>query len=165
MNGKRNNLAILIFLILCVPIGCKMPSNVTQVPNQLVGNWGRGNTSLITYQDPNTGSYSDPSGTQSSYKIMGDGSYEYAILMSKSVYNCTTKITSYQTGYVQLNGSNITFVPTDGKLTSQDSCNPKYNYEKPDLEQTTYGWSVVRDQNGEQMCLQNNLGTICYKRE
>ena len=167
MNKMRNNLTILIISILWVPIACKLPSNETQVqvPDQLVGNWGRGNTSLITYQDPNTGSSADPSGTQASYKIREDGSFEYAILMSKSYYNCTTKITSYQTGYVQVNGSSITFVPNDGKLTSQDSCNPKNNYEKPDLQQTTYRWGVERGQNGEQMCLQNEFGTSCYKRE
>ena len=165
MNKMRDNLAILMFLILWVPLACKLPEQGTQVPDQLVGNWGRGNTSLITYRDPNTGGSSDPSGTQASYKIMRNGSYEYAILMSKSFYSCTTKITSYQTGYVQINDSHITFVPSSGKLTSQDSCNPKNNYEKPDLEPTTYRWGVGRDQNGEQMCLQNQFGTSCYKRE
>lgn len=165
MNKMRDNLAILIFLILWVPIGCKLSEHGTRVPDQLVGNWGRGNTSLITYQEPNTGSYSDPGGTQASYKIRRDGSYEYAILMTKSFYNCTTKITSYQTGYVQITGSSITFGPTDGKLTSQDSCNPNNTYEKPDLEPTTYRWGVGRDQNGEQMCLQNQFGNSCYKRE
>lgn len=167
MNQTRNFLTIFILLILIGQTGCILPFLGTKVPDKLVGTWTTGSSSNIIYQDTTTGGYSDPSGTQVMYKIKSNGSYEYASLTVQSMYSCTTKLMLYQTGYVRINGSQITFVPTGGKFTSQDNCNQRFNYEKPaNLEQTNYKWNIEKDEYGEKICLQNGDVSGCaYKRE
>lgn len=45
----------------------------------------------------------------------------------------------FKTGVVQFRGDELTFVPQNARFTSQDTCNPRYNYEKPAaLERETF---------------------------
>jgi hypothetical protein len=100
------------------------------------------------------------------YKIFGDGHYEYAALTQQSIYNCTTKLFTYKTGRVAVDGATLTFIPTCGKFTSSDNCNARYNYEKPaQLDRETYNWSTHHDEYGEKLCLRNDKVNGCaYKR-
>jgi hypothetical protein len=135
------------------------------VPGALVGTWQTGSSSSTTYVNRATGAYSDPSGTQVMYKIFGDGHYEYAALTQQSFYDCTTKLFTYKTGRVTVQGATLTFIPTSGKFTSTDNCNARNNYEKPaNLERETYNWSTQRDEYGEKLCLKNDTINGCaYK--
>ncbi|MFN7945699.1 MAG: hypothetical protein U0Z53_10120 [Blastocatellia bacterium] len=137
-----------------------------RVPAELIGTWQTGSVSATTFVNPRTGSYSDPSGTQVRYRIFADGRYEYAALTTQSMYNCTTKLLTYKTGVVVINGSTLTFVPKNGKFTSEDNCNRQYNYEKPaDLSRETFQWQVGRDETGVKICLRNARVSGCaYKR-
>jgi hypothetical protein len=132
----------------------------------LVGTWQTGSSSSTTYVNRTTGDYSDTGGTQVMYKIFGDGHYEFAALTQQSIYNCTTKLFTYKTGRVAVDGATLTFIPTCGKFTSSDNCNARYNYEKPaQLDRETYNWSTHHDEYGEKLCLRNDKVNGCaYKR-
>jgi hypothetical protein len=135
-------------------------------PSALVGTWQTGSSSSTTYVNRTTGAYSDPSGTQVMFKIFGDGHYEYAALTQQSIYNCTTKLFTYKTGRIAVEGATLTFIPTSGKFMSSDNCNARYNYEKPaQLDRETYNWSTQHDEYGEKLCLRNDKVNGCaYKR-
>lgn len=135
-------------------------------PSTLLGTWGAGHTSATTYVGTRTGSYAPPSGTQVQYTFQPNSRYEFAMLTTQSTYNCTMKIMVYKTGSVIFQGDTLTFVPESAKMTSQDSCNAGFNYEKPfDKDRETYRWRVERDQSGVKMCLENAKVNGCaYKR-
>jgi len=135
-------------------------------PGALVGTWGTGTVSAVTFQNRTTGSYSDPSGTQVQYKFLPDGRYEYGALTTSSLYSCTMRVMTFKTGIVVYRGDELTFVPQTSKFTSQDSCSSRHNYEKPaGMEQETYRWHVERDQYGQKMCLQNaKINGCAYRR-
>lgn len=137
-----------------------------QSPAALVGTWGTGSMSNITYQNRATGAFADQSGTQVQYTFHPDGRYEYAALTSQSMYSCNTKLFTYKTGKVQFEGSTLTFIPESGKFTSRDTCNAKYNYEKPAvLERENFRWRIEQDSAGVKMCLQNqSINGCAYKR-
>jgi hypothetical protein len=82
------------------------------------------------------------------------------------MYSCTTRLTTYKTGVIAYQGARLTFVPQSGKFTSQDSCNARYNYEKPvGMEREGYSWRIERDPYGAKICLQNEKVNGCaYKR-
>jgi hypothetical protein len=135
-------------------------------PAQLVGTWQTGKVSATMFRDRTTGTYSDPSGTQVRYRILPDGRYEYAALTTQSMYNCTTRLLTYKVGHISVQGDVLTFVPENGKFTSEDNCNRHYNYERPvSLTRETYHWSVQRDQYGVKICLQNaSVNGCAYKQ-
>jgi hypothetical protein len=135
-------------------------------PPDVVGTWGTGQVSSIMFRDRVTGSYSDPSGTQVQYKFLPDGRYEYAALTTQSMYSCTTRLLTFKTGVVIYRAGELTFVPEKSTFTSRDSCNARYNYEKPaGMERDTYHWRVLDDQYGRKICLQNDKINGCaYRR-
>jgi hypothetical protein len=73
---------------------------------------------------------------------------------------------TFKTGVVVYRGDELTFVPQSSKFTSQDTCNARYNYEKPaGMERETYRWRVERDESGVKMCLKNATVDGCaYRR-
>jgi hypothetical protein len=136
------------------------------VPSELVGTWRIGSTSGTTFRDRTTGQFSAPSGDQVSYRILPDGRYEYAGLATQSTYNCTTRLMTYISGRVSVRGASLTFIPETGRFTSEDNCNPKYNYEKQlPLTRETYNWRIERDQRGLKLCIQNaSVNGCAYKQ-
>jgi hypothetical protein len=154
------------------PVGASEPQsvvyqNATGVPAELVGKWGVGRSYNLGYVNRTTGSWAPSSGTQVTYTFHPDGRYEYAALTQQSMYNCTTKLFTYETGVVTVQGRSLLFTPRTGKFRSEDNCNAKNNYEKPsNPEQEAYNWRVERDEVGLKFCLQNEKMNGCaYKRD
>jgi hypothetical protein len=137
------------------------------IPSEIVGTWQTGSASSINYSNSSTGSTINGGGTQVRYKILPDGRYEYAALSTQATYSCSTNLMTYKAGHIEVKGSVLTFVPENGKFTSEDSCNRQYNYEKPaKLDREIYDWSVQRDQYGTKICFQGNGVNGCaYKRD
>ena len=72
------------------------------------------------------------------------------------MYNCTTRLLTYKTGRIEVQGNVLTFIPQNGKFTSEDNCNRHYNDEQPvDLTRESYNWRVERDHYGVKFCLRN----------
>ncbi|MFN2493699.1 MAG: hypothetical protein ABR501_12545, partial [Pyrinomonadaceae bacterium] len=78
------------------------PNVSTRVPAELVGEWIARKGSGSSYVNPGTGSYSAPDATIDSYKFFSDGTYEHAMLMQTSLYNCSTTILGREVGPVQV---------------------------------------------------------------
>ncbi len=135
-------------------------------PAALIGTWGTGTVSGIGFKDTATGAVTNGGGTQVQYKFLPNGRYEYAALTTQTMYSCNTKLLTFKTGIVSYQGDLLTFVPQTAKFTSQDSCNARFNYEKPaGMERESYRWRIERDQYGVKMCLRNDKINGCaYKR-
>jgi hypothetical protein len=146
----------------------ELPDNVSgSVPPQFVGRWITGSSSALTYSNSTTGASDNASGIQVLYAIQPNGRYEYATLETHTMYSCTTKLQTYKTGHIEMNGSQLTFVPESGTFTSEDSCNRQYNYTKPaQLNRETFAASVQRDEYGTKLCLVGNgINGCAYKRD
>lgn len=153
------NLLLMLALLMLVMVWALQAGDV---PAALTGTWGTGNVSATSFVNSRTGAYSAPSGTQVQYTFLPGGRYEYASLTTQSMHNCTTRLSTYKTGAVAIQGDVLTFIPESGKFTSQDNCNAKYNYEKSaSLDRETYRWRIAQDQNGLMVCLQNDKVNGC----
>ena len=144
------------------------PQNFSGIlPAQFVGKWMTGNSSDLALQNSQTGTSTKASGIQVLYSIYPNGRYEYATRETHTMYRCESVISLYKTGHIEMNGSQISFVPESGKFTSEDNCNRQYNYTKPaKLDPETYNASVQRDEYGTKLCLQGNGVNGCaYKRD
>ncbi len=129
------------------------------VPNILVGKWEYGTVSSVTFMNPGTGSYADPSGFRYSYQISADGRYIYAGLLQSSLYNCTMRVFKYKTGVVSVQGSTIVFAPDSYELKSEDNCHRDFNYVKhPAPEKEIFRWSIERDNSGQNLCFEKPDG-------
>ena len=99
------------------------------------------------------------------YTFKPGGNYEYASLTEQTMYNCTTKFSTFKTGIVDIRGGTLTFIPQTSTFKSEDSCVAKNNYRKPaGLDRESYNWSIQRDEGGVKLCLQNDSVNGCaYK--
>ena len=131
----------------------------------LLGTWGAGTVSGVSYVNGATGSSTNGGGTQVQYTFKPGGRYEYASLTTSTLYNCTMKFGTYKSGVVNIQGGVLTFIPQTATFTSEDSCVAKNNYKKPaELNRETFNWSVQRDQYGEKLCLQNQSINGCASK-
>lgn len=143
------------------------PGGSTRVPAELVGEWIARRGSGGSYYNPSTGQTSGPNATIDSYKIFPDGTYEHAMLMQSSLYNCTTTIVGRETGPISVNGSTFTINPRPGTLDHKSSCSPSLNsLKQTNFEVATFSWRLERDEYGLNLCLQNSNGaSACYQKQ
>lgn len=99
-------------------------------PSALLGEWTRSDVSTINFVNPNTGSYSDPSGERTAYPFYPDGTYKLGWLKQSALYGCTSSIFGYTTGVYQVQGSTLIMQAQSTTLTSRDNCHPQWNYDK-----------------------------------
>ena len=134
--------------------------------SSLLGTWGTGTVSGVSYTNSATGSSTNGGGTQVQYTFKPDGQYEYAALTTSTLYTCTMKAMTYKSGVVNIQGGVLTFIPHEATFTSEDSCVARNNYKKPaSMDRETFNWSVQRDQYCTKLCLQNQSINGCvYKR-
>jgi hypothetical protein len=149
------------------------PSNVSggtasqNVPANLVGEWHARRGSGSSFFNPNTGSYGAPNATIDSYKFLPDGSYEHAILMQSSLYNCTIRIFGRETGSANVDGDTLTITPGPGTLEYNDNCRPNLNSKKvTHMEGDRWQWHLDRDEYGTKLCVRDQKGaSACYYRQ
>jgi len=123
----------------------------TNIPEQLVGSWTTGNISSVNFFNPNTGSWSSPSGVGMFYKLTQDGYYEKGVLLQSSLYGCTSTFFAYNRGTVTVEGNKIAFYPSYGRIKSEDNCVEGNNYEKSDeLSPETLIWELGTDDFGNE---------------
>lgn len=113
------------------------------VPNELLGNWGRGTVSTVDFYNRATGNWAPPSGSGSSYTFNPDGSFELGIMAQTSSYVCTMTLFSYKSGSYSVEGDLIVLSPSVNKFKSQDTCNEKWNYEREDSLAIEYRWFEI----------------------
>jgi len=144
----------------------RISNNTSNDASILLGTWGTGTVSGINFVGQTTGSYTNGGGTQVMYTFKPGGRYEYASLTTSTLYNCSMKFGTYESGTVNIQGSVLTLIPQTSTFTSEDSCVARNNYKKQaGLERKTFNWNVERDEYGAKLCLQNATVNGCaYKR-
>ncbi len=124
------------------------------VPASLLGDWQMTEGSGSSYQNPNTGAPSAPNLNVYAYRILPDGTYQHAALLTSTLYDCTMQIQGFETGVLEVAGDRIVFQDREAKLTSKDNCRPEFNYEKPGkLSQSAFRWRLERDADGDVLVL------------
>lgn len=141
--------------------------NATTAPSALVGEWQARRGSGSSYYNPNSGSYSAPNATIDSYKFFADGTYEHAMLMTNSLYNCTIRVFGRETGKAVVEGNRLTITPGPGTLEYTDNCRPQMNSKKATkMDQKKWQWEIGRDELGVKLCVRDAEGaSACYYRQ
>lgn len=141
-----------------VPAADAWAPQVTILPGapvraDLVGEWFQSRMSTVEFTNPNTGSYSDPSGEHTNVRFFPDGSFKLGWLKQSALYSCTMRLFGYKTGVYTLDASGLRMEDREATLTSSDNCRPQWNYQKavplksfvyePHLGRTKYGIVLV----------------------
>ncbi|HSE22193.1 MAG TPA: hypothetical protein VLB68_11065 [Pyrinomonadaceae bacterium] len=137
------------------------------IPAELVGQWIARRGSGSMYQNQNNGSFSAPEGTIDSYKLFADGTYEHAILMQNSLYNCTIRVFGRETGKLTASGSTLTLAPGPGTLEYTDSCRSQMNSKKAtQMDSQVWQWQLTSDEQGAKLCVVDSKNaSACYYKQ
>jgi hypothetical protein len=123
-----------------------VPGSASPLPSELQGEFFIGSSASSNFYNPSTGVFAPASGGLSSHTFNADGTFTDAVLLQNSFYGCTTSVYSYRTGFVILNGTQMTRNYLSGTIKYTDSCNPTKNYERPaKLGSVTEAWRVGAD--------------------
>jgi hypothetical protein len=133
----------------------------------LVGTWQTGNVSMMNEKNLYTGQITSSNGSLVMYKFFPDGRFEHIGYMKSTMYGCTTDLFNDKRGTVEINGNQITFIPTKNYWKNTYSCSPASNKERNYvLDRETYTFQMKTDEYGKQLiCLTNDKGERCYRRE
>jgi hypothetical protein len=101
------------------------------VPSALLGTWILRKGSGSGYVNPTNGTTSGPNATVHSYTFYANGTFEYALLMQSSLYQCTTAINGYEAGAFEADASTISFYTKKATKSFQDNCRPNLNSKGP----------------------------------
>lgn len=138
-----------------------------KVPAELVGEWHNGSVSMLQDKNLTTGQTTASNGSTFTYKFSANGNFEYIGYMKSTMYGCTTDLFNDKRGKVEIDGDQITFIPSKNYWKNTYSCSPKSNKERNyTLERETYTWSTKTDEyDKEYICLANAKGETCYRKE
>lgn len=138
-----------------------------KMPTDLVGEWHNGSVSMLQEKNLTTGQVTASNGSTFTYKFNADGSFSYIGYMKSTMYGCTTDLFNDKRGTVEVDGDEITFVPSKNYWKNTYSCSPKSNKERNyTLERETYRWRTKSDEYGKDyICLANDKGETCYRKE
>jgi hypothetical protein len=132
------------------------------VPPQIVGTWSSSEVRSIHFKDRATSAFSRPSGAIITYRISADGSYKEDTVIQTSLYNCSDEVFATESGTVHVEDGSLVFDSTRGKLTSQDSCNARFNYTKQLAPRQR---AFPRGQSGPELCMADGKNHLCYRRK
>ena len=153
-----------LFLMMFLVVG---QAFAQKVPAELVGEWHNGNVSMLQEKNTTTGQTTASNGSTFKYKFSANGSFEFIGYMKSTMYGCTTGLFNDKRGKVEIDGDQITLVPSKNFWRNTYSCAPNSNKERNyTLERETYTWRTTEDEYGKTLvCLANEKGESCYRRE
>lgn len=153
-----------LFLFLFLAVGS---SFAQKMPAELVGEWHNGSVSMLQEKNLTTGQTTASNGSTFTYKFFANGSFEYIGYMKSTMYGCTTDLFNDKRGKVEIDGDQITFIPSKNYWKNTYSCAPKSNKERNyTLERETFTWRTRTDEyEKEYICLANAKGETCYRKE
>ena len=155
-----------LFLLIFLAIGQSFARGA-EMPAELVGEWHNGRISMLQERNTVTGSTTPGNGSTFTYKFSADGRFEFVGLMQSTMYGCTTRLFNQKAGKVEVEGSQITFIPGKNFWRNTYSCSPQSNKERNYvLDRETYQWRTTTDEYGKEfVCLANAKGETCFRRE
>lgn len=139
----------------------------SRVPAELVGEWNNGRISMMSDVNTVTGSRTPSNGSTFKYKFSADGRFEFVGLLQSTMYGCTTSLFNEKVGKVEVEGNQITFIPSKNFWRNTYSCSPQSNKERDYvLDRETYEWRTKTDEYGKDfICLVNAKGESCFRKE
>ncbi|HSK73958.1 MAG TPA: hypothetical protein VK892_19825 [Pyrinomonadaceae bacterium] len=142
-------------------------SSIFAQSSEIVGSWKNGSVGTIQYQNSATGATKPGRGSVFSYKFLANGNYEFAGYMETTMYNCTTSLFNEIKGKYAVEGSTITLNPARDFWKSTNSCFASGNKEQLKTPQkSVYEIEFKKDDyENRLLCLTNEKGESCFKRE
>jgi hypothetical protein len=158
------NYISILFLFLVLAVG---QTFAQKVPAELVGEWHNGNVSMMQEKNLTTGQITSSNGSTFTYKFSVNGNFEYIGYMKSTMYGCTTDLFNDKRGKVEIDGDQITFIPSKNYWKNTYSCSPRSNKERNyTLERETYTWRTKTDEYDQEfICLANAKGENCFRKE
>jgi hypothetical protein len=142
-------------------------SSVFAESSDLIGLWKNGSVGGIQYQNSATGATKPGRGSIFSYKFLANGNYEFVGYMETTMYNCTTSLFNEIKGKYAVEGTSVTLNPARDFWKSTNSCFASGNKEQLKTPQNAvYEIEFKKDDYGNKLlCLTNEKGESCFKRE
>ena len=141
---------ILTFLI----TGSIAAQTRASVPDNLVGNWFEGSTSILQEKNMSTGAVASKYGSSIGYVINADGTFRYAALIKSTMYGCTTSLWNDRRGKISIEGDVITFTPDKDYWLNTNSCYPSSNKEQNKaLQAKTFNFEVGTKEGKQWLCM------------
>jgi hypothetical protein len=132
----------------------------------IVGTWTNGSVSMLSEKNLSTGAISSRGGSTFKYVFTADGRFEFIGLINSTMYGCTTSLFNDKRGRYEINGNQITLIPSKNFWRNTYSCSPASNKERDYvLERETLEFRTKTNEYGKQMiCLNAGKGEGCYER-
>jgi hypothetical protein len=133
----------------------------------LYGTWATGGMSMIADRNTITGATTPSNGNTQKYQFTADGQFTFIGYLQSTMYGCTTALFNDKQGKYEVNGSEITLIPSKNFWRNTNSCSPSSTKERNyTLERESFEVSTKTDEYGKQfICLSNSKGQTCYRRE
>ena len=137
-----------MFVALLLGAGCGGGSSDAAARNpdpRFVGIWDT-SASGSSYYDPNTGWSSPAGGSEKHFEFTASGTYKHFSGLQQNLYSCSTTLFGYEEGTYAVEGDSLYLHPSKKTLSSTDTCNPQWSYEKPwTTPPTEYHFIFVAD--------------------
>ncbi|HLM02713.1 MAG TPA: hypothetical protein VK400_16795 [Pyrinomonadaceae bacterium] len=129
------------------------------VPREILGEWVKSNTSLLSYGN-GYGGYSSPSGEKVIMRFFADGTYKAAYYVQSSMsVGCTMNVFMPSSGVFSVEGNTLKLFEKTSRTFSKDTCVARYNYEKNNKPGSyAYPARLERDEYGLKLVLTMNDG-------
>jgi hypothetical protein len=147
------------FLIAAAALAAMDPREVGS--QTLAGRWSSGGIAAIQYRDARTGAPAPTSGNRFAYEFKPDGTYSFTGLMQNTLYHCTTRVYSHETGTYRIDGTNIAFNPQANPYKMTNSCAPSSDRESPGkLVNRSYRFRIGSDSENVTLHLTHPDGSV-----
>ena len=155
-----------LFLAMFLMVGQAFAQS-SGIPNELVGKWNNGKISMTADVNTVTGSRTPSNGSTFTYQFSADGRFGFVGLMQSTMYGCTTSLFNEKAGKVEVEGNQITFIPSKNFWRNTYSGSPNSNKERDYVsDRETYEWRTKTDEYGKDyICLANAKGESCFRKE
>ncbi|RIK41803.1 MAG: hypothetical protein DCC55_10895 [Chloroflexi bacterium] len=146
------------------PVETPQPGN--DVPAEVVATWFEGQLLPLEFYDPNTGTWSSPSGKGQMY-IFSANSYTYAAFARTQYGQCTGEVSVYQEGAARSEQETLLLTPSIYRTRTVTICGSRQESVVEGSHDTrTVPWSLGHDELGHpQLTLTDNGLTFTYLRD
>lgn len=118
------------------------------LPTSLARQWFTGSLTTISFYDPTTGAWSQPSGVGELYRFAADGNYTYAGSLKIQNGACLSEVSVYQTGMARASESELELQPTFSRTRTRIICgnvSESVSEELPGLKRIAYSVALGKE--------------------
>jgi hypothetical protein len=109
-----------------------------------IGRWTTGRISSVQFKNAITAAPAPANGNSFGYEFRPDGTYSFVGFIQSVAYNCTTTISSNETGTYSVQEDQLSLKPESNPYRMTNSCAPSSNREAPGkLFPRTYSFRIL----------------------